>query len=556
MPLDGITVYAMARELNSVLEHCKIEKINQPTKDEIILSVRKKGFNHKLLINVSSNSPRVHFLKENRENPKTPPMFCMLLRKHLTGAVITGISTENFERLMKIEVLAYDDMGFKTKKYIIIELMGKFSNLIITQSDGMIIDCVKRVDFESSVRPILPNIYYELPPKQEKTSILDIDEDFAKKLQSEEDIINNILGISPIIAKSLINNENFLKEILELKEKVSNNELNAYLLYKNGNMVDFSVIEIKNYDSVKQNDFSFMLCDFYEQKEKTNALKSVHKELTKNVKNLISRQKKKIIIQNEELLDTKDREIYKNYAELIVSNLYSIDDEKKESIRVINYFDSEMKDVDIPLDITLTPKKNADKYYLKYNKLKNAEKILTDELKKGELNLIYLESVLESIERTENTDELNEIKLELIDGKYIKKSSKMNKKPVISKPNQYISSDGFVIHAGKNNVQNDLLTLKQSSKNDIWFHTQKIHGTHVILHSGGQEVPETTMLECFMIAVYNSKARNSTNVPVDYCPVSHVKKPRGAKAGMVIYDNYNTAYVTADIKKIEELKEK
>lgn len=553
MPLDGITIFAIANELNTVLEHCKIEKVNQPTKDEIVLTVRKKGFNHKLLINTSSNNPRVYFLKENRENPKTPPMFCMLLRKHLVGAIITNVETINFERLIKFELLTYDEMGYQTKKYLIIELMGKFSNLILTQNDNMIIDCAKRVDFESSIRPLLPNIYYENPPNQEKTSILDIDENFINNINSADDVVNNILGMSPVIAKNLCNRV----DLINFKKSVENNSLSAYILYKNGKAVDFSVIPIYGYDSVESDNFSFMLCDFYEQKDKTNALKSVHKELVKTVKNLINRQSKKLIIQNQELLDTQKRDIFKNYGDLIVSNLYNLSETKCESIKLINYFDENMPEIEIPLDITLTPKQNSDKYFLKYTKLKHAEEILTKEIEKGEINLIYLESILESIDRTETTLELEEIKNELIDGLYIKKSSKnINKKRPVSLPHKYISSDGFTILAGKNNIQNDLLTLKTANKNDLWFHTQKIHGTHVILQSGGQQVPEATMFECFMIAVYNSKARESANVPVDYCPVSHVKKPRGVKAGMVIYDNYNTAYVTPDLKKIQELRVK
>lgn len=552
MPLDGITIYAMANELNTVLEHCKIEKINQPTREEIVLTVRKKGFNHKLLINLNSNNPRVHFLRESRENPKTPPMFCMLLRKHLAGGVITNIKTANFERLMEIEILSYDEMGVRTKKYLTIELMGKFSNLILRQSDDLIIDCLKRVDFESSIRPVLPNIYYSYPPKQEKISILDIDENFVSKIKSEQDIIDSLFGISPIIAKQLHQKS----DLINFKQIVQENKLSAYILHKNGIAVDFSVLPVDGYDCVKSDNFSFMLCDFYEQKEKTNALKSVHKELSKTVKNLINRQNKKLIIQNEELSNTITREVFKNYGDLIISNLHSLSDKKTESIKVLNYYDEQMPEIEIPLDITLTPHQNADKYFLKYNKLKTAEQILTEEIEKGEQNLIYLESVHESILRTETTSELLEIKTELADGGYIKKSAKISKKPVVSLPIKYISSDGFVILAGKNNVQNDKLTLKMASKNDMWFHTQKIHGTHVILQNSGQTVPESTIFECFMIAVYNSKARTSANVAVDYCTVSNVKKPRGAKAGMVIYDNYKTGYATADFAKIEELRVK
>ena len=556
MALDGITIYAIAQELNSVLEHCKIDKVNQPTKDEIVLTIRKKGFNHKLLINISSNNPRIHFLNENRENPKVPPMFCMLLRKHLVGAVVTKVETVDFERLIKLELLTYDDMGFQTKKYLIIELMGKFSNLILTQNDNMIIDCAKRVDFESSTRPLLPNIFYEYPPSQNKSSILDIDESFVNNLKSEDDIVSNIKGISPIIAKTLYSDTNLCNNLLNFKQYIISGEFKYYLLSKNGFHQDFSILPIKGFDITITDNFCFTLCDFYEQKEKTNALKSVHKELTKTVKNLITRQNKKFVIQTKELEDTKQRDIFKNYGDLIISNLYNLTNEKTDTITVVNYFDENMPEISIPMDIALNTKQNADKYFLKYTKLKNAEQILTAEIKKGKNDLVYLESILESIERTETTAELVEIKNELVEANYIKKPSKVDKKPKLSVPNKYISSDGFVILSGKNNIQNDLLTLKTAYKTDIWFHTQKIHGTHVILIREGKDVPETTLLECAMIAAFNSKAKNSSNVPVDYCPVSNVKKPRSAKPGMVIYDNYNTIYITPDAKKIVELKVK
>lgn len=554
MAIDGITIYAMAKELNQVLEHCKIEKVNQPTKDEIVLTVRKKGFNQKLLINTSSNNPRVHFLKENRENPKTPPMFCMLLRKHLAGAIITNVETFDFERLMKIEVLAYDEMGVQAKKYLIIELMGKFSNLILMQNDKLIIDCAKRVDFESSIRPLLPNIFYEYPPKQEKISILDINDDFIDNVKDADDIVKSIKGICPVTAKTLFEDGDFRENILNFKDYVEKSDFKSYILYKDGKVADFSIIKIKGFESLECDNFSGTLCDFYEQKDKTNALKSVHKELSKTVKNLITRQKKKIIVQNEELEQTKTRDTLKVYGDLIVSNLYAITNEKSESIKLINYFDENMSEIEIPLDIKLSPKQNADKYFLKYNKFKNAEKILIQELKKGEINLVYLESVLESIERTENTAELLEIKAELVQAGFVKKSSKTSKKPILSLPNKYISKEGYTIYSGKNNTQNDTLTMKTASKNDLWFHTQNIHGSHVILLSNGQQVDDETILECAMIAVQNSKAKNSQNVPVDYCKIANVKKPKGAKAGMVIFENYNTIYATPNAQRIEEMK--
>lgn len=556
MALDGITLFALACELNNSLVDCKIEKVSQPTRDEIVLAVRKKGFNHKLLINISSNSPRIHFLNENRENPKIPPMFCMLLRKHLTGSTITKIETLDFERLIKLELLGYDEMGFRAKKYLIIEMLGKFSNLILTNEEMMIIDCAKRVDFESSTRPVLPNIFYEYPPSQDKISILDDINSIT--LSNKEDIYNKIKGISPLVAGQLYSNDAEIlnKNLLDFKAYIKSENFEYYMLYKDGQPVDFSMISIDGFECKQCENLSFILCDFFESREKANSLKSVHKELLKTVKNLISRQKKKTLIQQKELEDTQKRDIYKNYGDLIVSNLYNITDEKCTSLKVIDYYDENMPEIEIPMDITLSPKQNSDKYFLKYNKLKTAEEILITELKKGEINLVYLESILESIERTQTTDELLEIKTELSDAGFVKISTKNTKKVIKSVPTKFMSSDGFVIYAGKNNIQNDFLTLKTANKTDLWFHTQKIHGTHVILINDGRDIPEQTMLECAMISAYNSKAKNSSNVPVDFCPVSHVKKPRGAKPGMVIYDNYNTIYITPDAKKIEEMRVK
>ncbi len=554
MALDGITIYALAKELSLLLENCKIEKVNQPTKEEIVLTVRKHAFNHKLLINVSSNNPRVHFLKENRENPKTPPMFCMFLRKHLVGSVIRSVTTNDFERLITLEVETYDEMGFKTTKYIIIELLGKFSNLILINKDKMILDCLKRVDFESSVRPVLPNIYYDYPPKQEKMSILDINDGFF--VQNKEELVEKIKGLSPILSDILYNTDFEIQKdnLQNFKQYVENGEFNTFILYKDGVPFDFSILPHTKFDSVLQDKFSFMLCDFYEIKEQTNALKSVHKELTKTIKTLINRKIKKIKVQEDELLQTKEREIFQRYGDVIISNMYAISDEKSENITLTDYYSDDLSEIVIPLDVKFTPKQNADKYFLKYNKLKNAEEILTVEIKKAKDDILYLESVLESTMRTETTNDVLEIKNELMDEGFINRPKTKNQPKIKqSMPNKYITSDGFTVYAGKNNTQNDVLTLKTARKSDIWFHTQKIHGTHVILFTEGKEVPETSILECAIIAAFNSKAKTSANVPVDYCPVSNVKKPRGAKAGMVIYDNYNTIYATPDIKLIEKL---
>lgn len=540
MPLDGLTVFALGLELHERLVNAKIDKVSQPIRDELVLQIRKNSQNHKLLINL--NTPRVHFIKENRENPQKPPMFCMLMRKHLIGALIKSVNTFNYERLLEIELDTYDELGFKTTKYLVIELLGKFSNVILLNSERIIIDSIRRVDFEMSIRAVLPNIYYDRPPSQNKIDILEL----TGLPLCTGTFLESVSGTSPLLCEILYdeNPEILRKNIENLKKDVKSKQFSCYLLEKNGKPFDFTIVHTDKYTCTKQENFSDLLCDFYENKDKANALNSAYKELSKTLKNLIKRKTKKIEIQTAELDDTKTREIYKQYGDIIVSNMYNITDVKQESITLINYFDENMSEIEIPLDIKLTAKQNADKYFAKYTKLKTAEEILHKEIEKAHNDVFYLESILEALERTTSTIEIAEIKSELMLCGFIK-STKTNKKQAKSTPNKYVSVDGFTIYSGKNNIQNDELTLKLASKNDIWLHTQKIHGTHVIIVTDGQEVPETTLIEASRIAVLNSKAKNSTNVPVDYCLVKDVKKPRGAKAGMVIYNNFKTIFASA-----------
>lgn len=540
MPLDAFSIRAISLELSSILAFGRIDKVSHPSRDEIILGVRNNSQNFKLLINTAT--PRIHFLTTNRENPKTPPMFCMLLRKHLVGALIKSVSSPNFERLIEFELDTYDELGFKTTKYLIVELLGKFSNVILLNHERLIIDCLKRVDFESSSRPLQPNIYYDYPPSQNKISILDLN----TLPSSRDDLLSKVLGFSPFLADLIFDEDTsiYKQNVDILKDSTKNDDFSLYFYNRDDKTFDFSIIDNHRFHSVKQDNFSTCLAHFFESREKNNALNSLYKELLKLTKNLIKRKERKVEIQNTELLDTLNRDTFKTYGDLIISNLHSISSLKQDSITLINYYDEAMSKVSIPLDITLSPKQNADKYFLKYTKLKSAEVILKSELDKAHSEIFYLESILDCLSRAENSIELLEIKQELIDYGYIRQPSKSKKSIQISKPNYHLSSDGFTIIVGKNNKQNDELTLKTASKNDIWLHTHNIHGSHTIILTDGRDVPHSTILEASALCAFNSKAQNSDNVPVDYCPVSHVKKPRGAKAGMVIYDNYNTVYVT------------
>ena len=581
MPLDAVCVSALSEELARELKDARIDKVQQPERDEIILSVRTKSDNRKLLVSAGTGDARVHFTSAFYENPAQPPMFCMLLRKHLIGTVITSVNQIEGERALIFTCEKKSAFGDDESRRLIVELMGRYSNIILTDKDGLIIDCLRRVDISvSAKRQVLPGLFYRVPPVQEKTSIFcAYPDDLEKALRFAPEysridklILDNFNGISPLGCREIVDSAYGLTDVRtcdlmhsdvidafgSFLNKIKNKEFTPCLVKsEDGRPMDFYCFEIKQYGSkvetVVFDNFSACLEEFYTGRARADRVRQRSAAMTKTIKNARDRISRKLLLQNEELKKTFDRERLREYGDIISANMHAM---RKGQIvlRAFDFYDPEGKECEIPLDPAKSPQQNAAKYYKDYTKAKNAEKALTDQIISGEAELDYLNSVLEEIERAGGERDLSEIRDELEKTGYLKQQKKNQKqKPAKFEPMRFVSSCGFEIRVGKNNVQNDLLTLKHSSKLDIWLHTQKIHGSHVIITSDGYEVDDVTLKEAAQLAALYSKASEGSNVPVDYCLVKYVKKPAGAKPGMVIYTDYKTLFVTPDKSLPEKL---
>jgi len=569
MAFDTICVRKIILELSENIIGGKVDKIYQPEKDELLLNIRTKCGNFRLVLSASSNNARVHFTDTSKENPLTAPMFCMLLRKHLTGGKIVNIKQPEFERIIEIDIESYNELGDLTLKHLITEITGRNSNIVLCDETYKIIDSAKHIDFlQSSYRQILPGALYILPPKQEKTPILsddikNIELDFEKQGEKPENVImTNVSGISPLTARELVFNVTSSTSLLcgeltdnqkyELTHQIKS--FNTNIPYKpciifdtNGKPIEFSAIDIKQYGSNYKVEYFDTLSDvvhtFYQERDKQERMRQKSADLIKLIKTNIERLTKKLTIQQKTLNNAEKKEKYKIYGDLVTANIYKIN-KGDNFVEVDNYYEG-TKDK-IELDPILSPSQNAQRYYKMYNKLKNAEVEVKKQLEATKSDLQYFESTLVLTENSTTEHDINAIKFELSELGYSKQQKTKNKKKIPqSKPMHFISSDGFDIYVGKNNTQNDILTLRFANSSDIWFHTKQIHGSHTIIKLGlDKDVPDSTLLEAAKLAAYYSKARESSQVPVDYTQIKNVKKPNGAKPGMVIYDNYNTLYVT------------
>ncbi len=589
MPLDAICLGAVTEELNHALTGCRVEKVYQPDRDEIVLQTRGQGGARRLLVSIAAGAPRVHFIDAARENPAAPPMFCMLLRKHVQGAKIAAVVQPAVERMLTIELDTTDEMGVACKKHLVCELMGKHSNVILCGEDNRIIDAMRRVDGDlSGKRQVLPGLFYRLPPAQEKHDPFALSgAGLSAALQSADGemgldryLLSQLLGFSPLLCRELsyratgdaakpvgkLTAEERLRlaQVFEdLKSYLTEKRWKPFLLTKTEDhaVFDFSFLPITQYEGLmtvsQEQSFSDLLAAFFEKKGKAERMARRSADLHKTVVNARDRLARKLAAQQKELDATQNREQYKRLGDLITANLYQLEKGMNKAV-VVDYYDEACPEVEVALDVRLTPQQNAQKYFKLYNKAKTAEEVLTQQLAQGRADLDYLESVLVALGEAESERDLAQLREELTQAGVLSNKQARNKKqrvkPVAAKPFHYRSSDGFDIFAGKNNLQNDLLTLKTAFKSDIWFHTQKIHGSHVILVADGREPTDQAMTEAAMIAAYHSKARQSSLVPVDYTPVRQVKKPAGAKPGMVIYHVYQTAYVTPDEAAVERLR--
>lgn len=589
MPLDAVCLLGTVREIDARIVGGRIDKIYQPERDEIVLSIRLMHGGVKLLLSVGAGAPRMHFIETARENPAAPPMFCMLLRKHLQGAKIVSVTSPDMERMAIITCDTVDEMGVPSKKYVAVELMGKYSNIILYDAEGRILDAVKRIDGDTSgKRQVLPGLFYRMPPPQDKSNLLEVSRvGVTAAIHAAQDdtaidrwILGHFKGLSPLLCRELAcracgetekqmcdltdsERASLADVFADFVQMIEDNRLKPYLLTRaeDGEVFDYTVMPVTQYGALMQNtqaeSFSKLLADFYEKKSSVERIRRRAQNMTHTIQNARDRVRRKLAAQRKELSSSQKRDKYKRRGDLITANLYQIAPGSRK-VKVIDYFDPNCPEIELDLDIRLSPQQNAQKQFKLYTKAKNAEEKLTEQIMQGEQELLYLDSVLEAITEAENLTDLAQIHEELVATGYLSakqdKKKRRHAKPVQGKPFHYRTSDGFDIFAGKNNTQNDLLTLKTAFKSDIWFHTQKIHGSHVILVCDGREPTNEAMTEAAEIAAWHSQARGSAQIPVDYSQVRNIKKPNGAKPGMVIYHVYQTAFVTPEEKKIEKMR--
>ena len=586
MALDGIAVSNIIYELNKSLIGGRIDKIYQPQKDEIVMSVRNNGTS-KLLLSANPSHPRLHITTIQRENPITAPMFCMVLRKHIAGSRILSISQYGLERIASIKVEAMNEMGDMVERNLIIEIMGKHSNIILTDENGKILDSIKHITHEtSSVREVLPGKTYSFPPSQDKLNPLELDfETFktrfkqAEGMKIQQFIYKTYTGISPVSASEIafeagVNPENYTPQETEkdieniysafsaTMEKVKNGDFSPEIILepKTKKVIDFYPFDSKQFNGMTKTKFSSvseLLEKFYSAKDNAYHIQQKAHDMRRVVVNNIERCAKKKDIQLKTIKDTASMDTWRLKGELITANIFAVEKGMKK-FKAVNYYDEKMPEIEITLDENLTPSENAQKYYNKYNKAKRTLAAIEIQKKQNDDELEYLESVLSYIDSAETETDLNELKSELISQGFMKnKNTVKNRGQKIkkTKPMHFVSSDGYDIMVGRNNTQNDELTLKTARNNDIWLHTKNIPGSHVIIFTKGTgTAPDNTLLEAANLSAFYSKAKNGANVPVDYTLKKYVKKPSGAKPGMVIYETNSTVYITPNEDKVNSME--
>lgn len=567
MAFDGIFLHKVVQSLSNELIGRKIDKINQPEKDEIHISFRNLK-KIKLLVSASSSYPRIHLTKQTKPNPDKAPMFCMVLRKYLIGGKILNIKQYNSDRFLSIDIETTDEMGFNSVYTLYIEIMGRHSNITLVRSrDNKIMDCIKHVTPEiNTVRFLLPNLEYVFPPLSDRIDPYDTKEDTSDKLDAPIENASfysqTFNGIGKQFSKELyLENSNsltfdktVLDNVLNRLTTLESEEKSYIFMNEDGKVIDFYCCDLPSlkYDSSKEfNNINDLLDEYYAVKDKQDRLTSKAFSLTKLVKNNVDRCEKKQKILNNELKDCLKKDEYKIKGELLTSYIYSLKEGEKE-VTLQNYYSENLEDIKISLDPLKTPSANVQSYFKKYNKLKKTEAAANDQLEKNTEELDYLNSVLTSIINAEEYTDIEDIRTELVESGYVRHARSKGKKKDKSKPMHFISSDGISIYVGKNNIQNDYLTLKFADKRDLWLHTKNIPGSHVIVKAF--DVPDSTLEEAAALAAYYSKGKNSSKVEIDYTQVKNVKKPSGAKPGMVIYYTNSTIIAEPKEPNIEKVK--
>ena len=583
MALDGAFLRHLKKEITDRALGARVDKIYQPNKEELVFLLRTRQEAFKLLLSARANSPRIHFTQYAPETPKVPPMLCMLLRKRLSGAKLVEVRQPGLERLLYLDFDAANELGDKVRLSLVIEIMGKYSNIILVDGQGKIVDALKRVDEEmSSQRLVQPGLAYELPPAQNKPCMLECQPEeiveaivHQPKNQSlNKGILNALQGLSPVVCREIEHQvgrgqELFTRDLTqEQRERlrfflerlfttVRDTAGEPYMVTKiKGKPMEFSFLNIVQYGTLasvsRWEDFSSLLDEFYEERDRQDRMRVKAQDLLRLLANASERLSRKINLQRGELARSEDREHLRVCGDLINANLYRI--ERGSAFADLENFYDENRLMRVKLDPALNATQNAQKYYKEYRKAKTAQQVLGEQIAQAEQELLYVDSVFDCLSRAQSESELNEIRQELREEGYLKAVRDKRKPPAPLAPLEFVSSEGFRILVGRNNRQNDKLTLKQANNNDIWLHTKNIPGSHTIIVTGGRQPGDATLKEAAMLAAYHSRAKDSSQVPVDYAQVRYVSKPQGAKPGMVIYVHYQTLFVTPQHELTEKLK--
>ena len=579
MAFDGITIANIVHELNRNLLDGRINKIAQPETDELLLTIKTPGGQRRLSISASASLPLIYLTEGNKPSPMTAPNFCMLLRKHINNGRITKIWQPKLERIIHFEIEHLDELGDLCKKELIVEIMGKHSNIIFCSEDGTIIDSIKHVSSQmSSVREVLPGRTYFIPDTMEKSDPLSVSFAEFQRVLTEKPmplakaVYTSFTGISPVVAEDIcylsgIDSALTPRELSEdllthlyrqftlYFEEVSAGHFSPAIYYHGTEPKEFSALPLthfsqyirKEYDSISR-----LLEDYYAEKNTLTRIRQKSVDLRRVVQTALERNRKKYDLQAKQLRDTENREKFKVYGELIHTYGYNLEPGAKK-LEALNYYTNEM--ITIPLDSTKTPQENALKYFEKYNKQKRTFEALTSLIEETRDDISYLESVSNALDIALSEDDLTQIKEELIESGYIRRKFTKKKVKITSKPFHYLSSDGYHIYVGKNNLQNEELTFHFASGNDWWFHAKGIPGSHVIVKTNGEELPDRTFEEAGKLAAYYSKNRGSEKIEIDYIEKKHVKKPKGGKPGFVVYYTNYSLMIDSDISQIKQLED-
>ena len=566
MAFDATFLSAVLDEIRTKAAYSRIDKIHQPSRDTLILHLKCQEGRQKLIFVANPTAPRLHLTTASPENPAEPPMFCMLLRKHLLGARLTNISQLPMERCAELSFDCIDEMGDHVEKKLVCELMGRTCNLYLLSPEGRIIDCLRRIGLdESAKRAALPGLNYQYPEAITKDDPRGYEkQDYVNLLSaSGADLLSDRLmdalgGLSPLICREAAlyaagstDARIFGLDVNAVADRLHlfftehlNHPAPYYYAQADGTPKQFAFCPIRQYGSCERAEsFGQLLDMYYTVRDRKDAMRQKGQAVRKTVQNLCTRLTRKLAIQEKELTATYDRERLRQLGDIVTANIHKIK-KGQTLVRCEDFYDEEMKEIDIPISPILSPQQNAAKFYKDYAKLKNAEKELTRQIELGETELTYLKSVLEELDRAQTEAELEEIRRELQEGGYLKadpgkRKMKQGKLP----PMRFESTDGYPIYVGRNNRQNDELTFRLARKDDIWCHASKVHGSHVIISCGGTTPPDDTITQAAQLAAYYSEHKGGQNLPVDVTPVKQVKKPANGKPGMVIYHSYRTAIV-------------